>query len=180
MGRGSRFLIHLPLTLAIIRAMLVESGGGSYVLPLSSVVELLALGHDEVSRQTLAGQAVVNLRGRTIPLANLSALLQGRASATRPEEIAENAFVAVVAVGDKQLGLCVDRLAGEQEVVIKSLGALLGDLPGLSGATILGDGRVALILDLPKLFSGSTLPKVQNPSDARSIAPGRKLAAHAV
>ena len=158
-GRGSRFLIHLPLTLAIVRAVLVESGGGFYVLPLGNVVELLMLGtgQNEVSRRTLAGQAVIDLRGRTIPLASLSALLQGRADATRPEEIAENAFVVVVGIGDKQLGLCVDGLAGEQEVVIKSLGTLLGTLPGLSGATILGDGRVALIVDLPKLIEGRTL-----------------------
>ena len=155
-GRGSRFLIHLPLTLAIVRAMLVESGGGFYVLPLGNVVELLMLGtgQNEVSRRTLAGQAVIDLRGRTIPLASLSALLQGRADATSPEEIAAEAFVVVVGIGDKQLGLCVDGLAGEQEVVIKSLGTLLGSLPGLSGATILGDGRVALIVDLPKLIEG--------------------------
>ena len=93
-GRGSRFLIHLPLTLAIVRAVLVESGGGYYVLPLGNVVELLMLGtgQNEVSRQTLGGQAVINLRGRTIPLASLSALLQGRREATHPKEIAENAF----------------------------------------------------------------------------------------
>ncbi|MGI4787688.1 MAG: chemotaxis protein CheW, partial [Janthinobacterium lividum] len=155
-GRGSRFLIHLPLTLAIVRAVLVESGGGDYVLPLGNVVELLMLGtgQNEVCRRTLAGQAVIDLRGRTIPLASLSGLLQGRLEATQPEEIAANAFVVVVGAGDKQLGLCVDGLAGEQEVVIKSLGTLLGDLPGLSGATILGDGRVALIVDLPKIISG--------------------------
>jgi len=175
LGRGSRFLIHLPLTLAIVRAVLVESGGGIYVLPLGNVVELLLLGSQQngVSRRTLAGQAVINLRGRTIPLASLSGLLQGRAEATLPEEIAENAFVAVVGVGDKQLGLCVDGLAGEQEVVIKSLGTLLGSLPGLSGATILGDGRVALIVDLPKLVESS------RSTESRRVVENRKQAIHA-
>lgn len=173
-GHGSRFLIHLPLTLAIVRAVLVESGGGFYVLPLGNVVELLLLGtgQNEVPRRTLAGQAVIDLRGRTIPLASLSALLQGRADATLPEEIPENAFVAVVGIGDKQLGLCVDGLAGEQEVVIKSLGTLLGSLPGLSGATILGDGRVALIVDLPKLIEGRPM------TESNKLTGNSKLVAH--
>ena len=178
-GRGSRFVIHLPLTLAIVRAVLVKSGGGYYVLPLGNVIELLMLGtgQNEVSRQTLAGQAVIHLRGRTIPLASLSGLLAGRRDATHPDEIADTAYVVVVGVGDKQLGLCVDGLAGEQEVVIKSLGTLLGDLPGLSGATILGDGRVALIVDLPKILSGQLLK--ENRDLTPSAVKNRKQAAHA-
>ena len=182
-GQGSRFVIHLPLTLAIVRAVLVESGGGFYVLPLSNVVELLLLGtgQNEVSRQTLAGQAVIHLRGRTIPLASLSGLLAGRREATHPDEIAGTAFVVVVGVGDKQLGLCVDGLAGEQEVVIKSLGTLLGDLPGLSGATILGDGRVALIVDLPTLISGRPLTPTPAPPTTTmpTTSKGSKQAAYA-
>ncbi len=151
-GRGSRFTIHLPLTLAIVRAVLVEAGGGTYVLPLGNVVEMLRLGagDGETTRRSLGGQAVINLRGRTIPLANLADLLCGSASATRPECIPDDAYVVVTGTGDRQVGLCVDALVGEQEVVIKSMGALLGDIPGLSGATILGDGRVALIVDIAK------------------------------
>lgn len=151
-GRGSRFTIHLPLTLAIVRAVLVEAGGGTYVLPLGNVVEMLRLGtaEGETTRLTLGGQAVINLRGRTIPLANLSDLLCGSPEATRPEHISDEAYVVVVGAGDRQVGLCVEALVGEQEVVIKSVGALLGEVPGLSGATILGDGRVALIVDISK------------------------------
>lgn len=151
-GRGSRFTIHLPLTLAIVRAVLVEAGGGTYVLPLGGVIEMLRLGtgHSAVARRTLGGQAVISLRGRTIPLANLSALLCGNAEATHPGSIGSDAYVVVAGVGDRQVGLCVDALVGEQEVVIKSVGTLLGDIPGLAGATILGDGRVALIVDIAK------------------------------
>ena len=151
-GRGSRFTIHLPLTLAIVRAVLVNAGGGTYVLPLGNVVEMLRLGtaEGETPRRTLGGQAVINLRGRTIPLANLSDLLCGSLDATRPEHVSDEAYVVVVGAGDRQVGLCVETLVGEQEVVIKSVGALLGDVPGLSGATILGDGRVALIVDIGK------------------------------
>ena len=151
-GQGSRFTIHLPLTLAIVRAILAEAGGGTYVLPLGNVIEMLQLGTSEEAslRRTLAGQAVISLRGRTIPLASLADLLCGHPGATLPERIEEEAFVVVVGVGETQIGLCVDALVGEQEVVIKSLGTLLGDIPGLSGATILGDGRVALIVDIAK------------------------------
>ena len=151
-GQGSRFTIHLPLTLAIVRAILVEAGGGTYVLPLGSVVEMLRLGTGagDVARQTLGGQAVFSLRGRTIPLASLSGLLCGDPCATRPDRVGPEDFVVVVGLGESQVGLCVDALVGEQEVVIKSLGTMLGDIPGLAGATILGDGRVALIVDVAK------------------------------
>ncbi len=84
-GKGSRFTIHLPLTLAIVRAVLVESGGGTYVLPLGNVVEMLGLGtsEGEIKQRSLGGQAVISLRGRTIPLANLDNLLCGDMEAAR-------------------------------------------------------------------------------------------------
>ena len=150
-GKGSRFTIHLPLTLAIVRAVLVESGGGTYVLPLGNVVEMLRLGtsEGETSQRKLGGRAVISLRGRTIPLVNLTHLL-GDPKAARSAQIDEDAYVVVVGIGERQIGLCVDALVGEQEVVIKSMGTLLGDIPGLSGATILGDGEVALIVDVAK------------------------------
>ena len=130
---------------------LVESGGGTYVLPLGNVVEMLRLGtsEGETRRRELGGQGVISLRGRTIPLVDLSSLL-GSPEAARSAQIAEDAYVVVVGIGDRQIGLCVDALVGEQEVVIKSMGTLLGDIPGLSGATILGDGQVALIVDVAK------------------------------
>ena len=175
LGRGSRFTIHLPLTLAIVRAVLVQSGGGTYVLPLGSVAEMLRLGMDkgETGRRILGGQAVISLRGRTIPLVNLSDLLSGSSEATRPERIAEEAYVVVVGAGSRQVGLCVDALVGEQEVVIKSLGTLLGDIPGLSGATILGDGRVALIVDVAKAVAqASAAPTPSRWAETeRSLAP---------
>ena len=153
LGEGSRFTIYLPLTLAIVRALLVTAGTGTYVLPLGSVVEMLQLGTSEresegaISRGTVGGNAVLMLRGRTIPLVNMLHLLAGDSSATHSDQIAENAYVVVVGWAEKQIGLCVDALQSEQDVVIKSLGALLGDMRGISGATILGDGRVGLIVD---------------------------------
>jgi two-component system chemotaxis sensor kinase CheA len=154
-GRGSRFTIHLPLTLAIVRALLVSAGGGTYVLPLSSVVEMLRLGtrEGEVSRRSVGGHAMIVLRGRTMPLANLADVLCEDPMATSVTHVAEDAYVVVVGFAEKQVGLCVDGLIGEQEVVIKSLGKLLGEIHGLAGATILGDGHVGLIVDPAKAIA---------------------------
>ena len=151
-GAGSRFTIHLPLTLAIIRALLVTVDDGTYIVPLGSVVEMLRLGSrpGELTPCAFGGRAVIALRERTVPLLSLSRLLRGDDRAAAPESIRPDAYVVVVGLGETQVGLCVDALVGEQEVVIKSLGTLLGETPGLSGATILGDGRVALIVDTAK------------------------------
>ena len=152
-GQGSRFTIHLPLTLAIVRAVLVEAGGGTYVLPLGSVVEMLRLGTaDEVRPAADPGRAGGHQSARADDPAGESVRPARAATGQRRGRsgLPRGAFVVVVGVGDRQVGLCVDALVGEQEVVIKSLGTLLGDIPGLSGATILGDGRVALIVDVAK------------------------------
>lgn len=152
-GMGSQFTIHLPLTLAIIRALLVTVDGGTYVVPLGSVVEMLRLGSrpGELTPRRVQGHMAVVLRDRTVPLLSLSHLLRGDGQAAAPESILPDAYVVIVGLGETQVGLCVDGLLGEQEVVIKSLGVLLGDIPGLSGATILGNGRVALIVDTAKV-----------------------------
>ncbi len=153
LGKGSCFTIHLPLTLAIVRAVLVEAGGGIYVLPLGNVVEMLRIGKmdGQIQRRTLGGQAIINLRGRTIPIASLSDLLSGSHVIGAAKKPGKDNFVVIVGVGERQVGLCVDSLIGEQEVVIKSMGMLLGDIAGLAGATILGDGKVALIVDAARV-----------------------------
>lgn len=174
-GTGSKFVIHLPLTLAIVRALLVEAGGGTYVLPLSSVVEMLRLGkrNSDITRLTVAGQAVIVLRGKTVPIANLADVMCSDPQATSPDRIPEDAYVVIIGYGEKQIGLCVDGLAGEQEVVIKSLGMMLGDIPGLSGATILGDGKVALIIDVAK-----AVDNIRDVSDALLEAPALATQPH--
>lgn len=151
-GQGSKFTIRLPLTLAILRALLVEAGGGCYVLPLSSVLEMLRLGPKEgqVPRRTTHGQASMVLRGKTVPLVSLTGLLAGDRNATSVAMVPEDAYIVVIGIGERQVGLAVDRLLGQQEAVIKSLGSFLGDIPGVSGATILGDGHVALIIDVAR------------------------------
>jgi two-component system chemotaxis sensor kinase CheA len=136
----------LPLTLAIVQALLVRVGGGIYALPLSSVTETLRVQVADIQR--LQQQEAILLRGRVLPVVRLASLFQCQSEI--PAD-ARDILVVAVKVGERHIGLAVDRLLGEQEVVIKSLGDLIGDVPGLSSAAILGDGTVALIVDVPAL-----------------------------
>ena len=145
-GKGTTFTIRLPLTLAIIQALLVEVREEIYAVPLSSVLETLLVNRDEI--KTVGGLPMVQLRGNTLPLISLQEKFGLPASETAGSEV----FVVVVGFGDKALGLIVDELRGQQEVVIKSLGDFLNNLPGIAGATILGDGKVTLILDIGSLI----------------------------
>jgi two-component system chemotaxis sensor kinase CheA len=145
-GQGTTFTIRLPLTLAIIQALLVEVGEEIYAVPLSSVLETLLVNRTDI--KTVGGLPMVQLRGNTLPLISL----QEKFDLPAPETASEEVFVVVVGFGDKALGLIVDELRGQQEVVIKSLGDFLNNLPGIAGATILGDGKVTLILDIGSLI----------------------------
>ena len=145
-GKGTTFTIRLPLTLAIIQALLVEVGEEIYAVPLSSVLETLLINRDEI--KTVGGLPMVQLRGNALPLISL----QEKFGLPTPETASSEVFVVVVGFGDKALGLIVDELCGQQEVVIKSLGDFLNNLPGIAGATILGDGKVTLILDIGSLI----------------------------
>lgn len=145
-GQGTTFTIRLPLTLAIIQALLVEVGDEIYAVPLSSVLETLLVNRADV--KTVGGLPMVQLRGNTLPLISLQAKFDLPAPAEQSSEV----FVVVVGLGDKTIGLIVDGLRGQQEIVIKSLGDLLNNLPGIAGATILGDGKVTLILDIGSLI----------------------------
>ena len=145
-GKGTTFTIRLPLTLAIIQALLVEVGEEIYAVPLSSVLETLLVNRDEI--KTVGGLPMVQLRGNALPLISL----QEKFGLPTPETASSQVFVVVVGFGDKALGLIVDELRGQQEVVIKSLSDFLNNLPGIAGATILGDGKVTLILDIGSLI----------------------------
>jgi two-component system chemotaxis sensor kinase CheA len=145
-GQGTTFTIRLPLTLAIIQALLVEVGTEIYAVPLSSVLETLLVERTEI--KTVGGLPMVQLRGNTLPLISL----QQKFDLPVPDAESDEVFVVVVGLGDKALGLIVDGLRGQQEIVIKSLGDLLNNLPGIAGATILGDGKVTLILDIGSLI----------------------------
>lgn len=144
-GRGTRFLIKLPLTLAITKALLVSSGEDTYAIPLASVEETLRLRPEEM--RSMQGRTMIQVRGAVLPLLRLSELF----AQPTPAPDGQPLPTVVVHDGEKRLALVVEGLIGQQDVVVKSLGDFLGHPPGIGGATILGDGRVALILDIPTL-----------------------------
>jgi two-component system chemotaxis sensor kinase CheA len=145
-GEGTSFIIRLPLTLAIIQALLVGVGREIYAVPLSSVIETLLVKTSEI--KTVGGLPMVQLRGNTLPLISLKEKFDLQDGNASQDEV----FVVVVGLGDRVLGLIVDELQGQQEIVIKTLGDYLNGLPGIAGATILGDGKVTLILDIGSLI----------------------------
>lgn len=152
-GKSTRFSIRLPLTLAIIRALLVRVASEVYAVPLSSVLETLKIHPDSV--QFVGGHPVIVLRGRTLPLVSLQTHFYGKHFVMSSYRDNEPMFVVVVGLGERQLGLVVNYLIGEQEIVIKALSRHLGEIGGVSGATILGDGRIALILEVADIFNSN-------------------------
>lgn len=146
-GKGSLITIKLPLTLAILPTLMVVLGKQPFALPLASVVEIFNL--DLKRTNVVDGQLTIMVRERALPLFYLHKwLVPGSARGNREA----SGHVVVVTVGNTQVGLVVDHLIGQEEVVIKPLGALLQGLDGMAGATITGDGNIALILDIPGLM----------------------------
>ena len=142
-GKGADLTLRLPLTLAIIDGLLVRVGKGRYVLPLSAVEECVELSAEEDARSH--GRSFLNLRGDLVPFLRLRELFNASAPADRYQK------VVIVSSGDLRVGLVVDQVIGNHQTVIKSLSKLHSDVETFSGATILGDGTVALILDIPHL-----------------------------
>mgnify|MGYP000972435285 FL=1 len=151
LGVGTTFYLRLPLTLAIIRALLVKVGESIYSIPLSDVVEI-----EKVEKKDTywVNRVLTTLfRGKTIPLLWLEALLDSRKyNFISEDEIPEVLYTVVVSASSSLAGLVVDEVLGEQEIVIKSLGSYMRDVRGLGGATILGDGGISLIIDVASLL----------------------------
>lgn len=147
-GAGTKVVIKLPLTLAIIQALLTKVGEEIYAIPLANIDETLSITPQDI--KLVRNQEVVLLRGSVLPLVKLRELLDVPA---KEGENGEEYAVVVARVGERRAGLVVDSLIGQQEIVIKSLGKLPKGIKGISGATILGDGRVALILDVVPLVA---------------------------
>lgn len=146
-GEGSSFIIRLPLTLAIIQALLIGLGKEIYAIPLSSIEETISLSPDEI--KTIQDKEVILLRGSVLPVIRLGETLEADYLQGEDEQ---SLYVVVVKTGQRRAGIMVDSLIGQQEIVIKSLGKLLNGFKQFAGATILGDGRVALILDVASLL----------------------------
>ena len=146
LGEGSTWTIRLPLTLAIIQALMVIVGGEKYAISLGSIQTIEDISPSEI--KYVQNKEVINLRGTVIPLIRLSRELDIESSKA-PDE---NMVVVIVKKGEKLAGLVIDELMGQQEIVIKSLGKYISKCKIISGATILGDGEVALILDANTLI----------------------------
>jgi two-component system chemotaxis sensor kinase CheA len=141
-GRGTTFRIRLPLTLAIVDGLAVGLGGQIYIVPLLSVLESFRPKAADVRRIARRGEVVI-VRGRPVPLVRLHRIFHSNAKATDPTE----ALVVLLEHQGKRLGLMVDELLGQMQVVIKSIETHYQKVEGISAATILGDGQVAFILD---------------------------------
>lgn len=141
-GKGTKFTIQLPLTLSIIAAMLIRLGKETYAIPLSSIEETAIIKREQV--KNIHGTLMFEYRSGMIPLISLSRFFQ---VADFDEQQEDETEVVIVRKGEKVAGVAVDDLIGQQEIVLKPLGSYLGNVPAVSGATILGDGQVALIID---------------------------------
>ncbi len=145
LGEGSTFTIRLPLTLAIIQALMVVIGNEKYAIPLANIDTIEDIPATDI--KYVEGKEVINLRGTVIPLIRLDKILD----VTDSKQDAENLTVVIISKGDKKAGLIVDDLIGQLEIVIKSIGKYINNSKMISGATILGDGEIALILDATTL-----------------------------
>ena len=145
LGEGSNFIIRLPLTLAIVQALMVIIGNEKYALPLGSIQTVENIPCTDI--KTIQGKEVINLRGHVVPVVRLGNVLKCTPAEVEPEEL----LVVIVKKGERLAGMVVDELIGQQEIVIKSIGKYIKNHRIISGATILGNGEVALILDVNSL-----------------------------
>lgn len=149
-GQGTRVTITLPITLAIIKALIITTAGRTYALPITSVLESIIVERNEI--RTVERKEVIQLREATLPLLRLSEFFQLKGGDAPPDSF----YVVVVGVAEKRLGLVVDDLLGQQDIVIKSIGETFAGFKGISGAADLGDQRTILVLDVGSVISEAT------------------------
>ncbi len=145
-GKGSTFKLKIPLTLAIIQALLVASQEDLFAIPLSNVIETVRIVEEDI--YTIEGKSVLKLRNEVLPLVNMADVFEIE-KVLEPEKYL---YVVILGLGATKIGLIVDRFIGQEEIVIKSLGEFLKGISGIAGATIRGDGRVTLIVDVGSLM----------------------------
>lgn len=148
---GTKIIIKLPITLAIIQGMIVTVGSESVVIPLNSILEVVRVSYDNI--YTINQQEVIRVRESILPLIEIGELIYRKDFAITKKEWQ---YVVVVGIAEKRFGIKVDALVGQKEIVIKSLGSYLGDVDGIAGSTIMGDGSVLMILDLNEIINKYT------------------------
>ncbi|MDA0734670.1 MAG: chemotaxis protein CheA [Chloroflexi bacterium] len=149
-GEGTKFTLMLPLTLATLQALLFSVDKTVYAVPLVYVLEAVIIDSGEIS--TIEGNEVIRLRDNVVPLLRLKTVFNSNHQGFNPDD---KTYIVVVRFGDRLVGLCVDSLIELQDVTVKSIGTYMGDVKGIAGVSILGDGQVVLILDIPTLISTS-------------------------
>lgn len=145
-GVGTIITLKVPLTLAIIQGLLLKVEEEIFAVPLSAVLEIVRIAPEEI--YTIQGREVIRVRDTVLPLARLSDILGKNKGVKRSSD----SYVVIVGWAEKRIGLLVDSLQGQKEVVIKTLGNYLGDVPGIAGSTILGDGSVILVVDVGRFI----------------------------
>jgi len=145
-GIGTKITVTLPITLAIIRALIVMVGGRLFAIPISAIREAVPFSQQEV--RTIQGRKVITMRGETLPICDLAPWF-----GLREVEHQASRFVIVCEMGYRELGFVVDDLVGQEDVITKSLGQTLSSVRGFAGAADLGNQKLALVLDTPALFS---------------------------
>ncbi|WP_428738009.1 hybrid sensor histidine kinase/response regulator [Sulfurimonas sp.] len=163
-GKGTSMKLKIPLTLAIIQALLVGVQEEHYAIPLASVLETVRISTDEI--YTVEGKSVMRLRDEVLSLVHIGDIFE----VERILDASEHAYVVVLGLGTSKLGLIVDTLVGQEEIVIKSLGEYLKGIDGIAGATIRGDGGVTLIVDVVALMDMAKNVKATALTDASSSA----------
>ena len=149
-GEGTKFILMLPLTLATIQALLFSVDNTVYAVPLVHVLEAVILEPGEIS--SIEGKDVIRLRDNVVPLLRLSALFNASSKETTSDD---KTYVVVIRFGERLIGLSVDSLIELQEVTVKSIGTYMGDVKGIAGVSILGDGQVVLVMDIPSLINSA-------------------------
>ncbi len=145
-GRGTKFILKLPLTLAIIQGLLVNVCDEIFIIPLSSVIEVVRIKQEQIHR--IKNKEMIRLRDSVLPLVRLDKIFSLKTNGNKGKYL----YIVVLGLAEKKLGVVVDGLIGQKEVVIKSLGSYLNNTRGIAGATILGDGTVRMIIDVAQIF----------------------------
>jgi len=148
LGKGTDIIIKLPLTLAIIEGLLVEIIGETIVIPLNSVIEVVTVTKDDI--YPVNKTECIRLRDRVIPLINIDQLLYHTDTVPSTNEAQ---YIVIIGLAEKRYGIKVDNLIGQKEIVIKSLGKYLGNIEGIAGSTIMGDGKVVMIADIAEVIN---------------------------
>ena len=146
-GKGSKFIIKLPITLAIIQGLLVKIDTEIVVIPLNTVIEVVRVNRKDI--YSIGQSEVINLREMVIPLVDLKDSLYRRGESEKRDWH----YIVIVGIAEKRFGLKVDKLLGQEEIVIKSLGKYLGNIKGIAGSTIMGDGTVVMIADIADIVT---------------------------